>query len=274
MLPATVAGMPLTDDFSVRHEKPRSVTVVVPSDSKDIAAAVNQAFQKLIDQCIKQGGFHVLGGRHSEYFSLLGANYPVRIERFATSLFGVTSCGAHLVCYVRADDGLRVWIARRAAHLYISGGKLDTTVAGGVKAGVSPLQTIVEEAQEEASLPESLVRERVCSRDVMTIMNCTGDEFPGEKGLLCPDVVYLYDMELPSDVVPKPQDEEVESFSLMAVHEIHKAILADGFKPDSAAVLVAFFIRQSIVTPENEKDFVEIVQHLHRRLPFPIKPDI
>jgi 8-oxo-dGTP pyrophosphatase MutT (NUDIX family) len=265
--------MPFADDFLVRHEKPRSVTVVIPSDIVDICAAVNRAFQRVIDRCIDQGKFHVLSGRHSEYFALLGANYPIRIERFATSLFGVTSCGVHLVSYVHTDDGLRVWIARRAAHLYISGGKLDTTVAGGVKAGVSPLQTIVEEAQEEASLPEDLVRERVRARDVMTIMNCTGDDFPGEKGLVCPDVVYLYDMELPTGVVPKPQDEEVQSFTLMTVDAVQKAILADEFKPDSAAVLVAFFIRQSIITPENEKDFVDIVQHLHRRLPFPIKPD-
>jgi 8-oxo-dGTP pyrophosphatase MutT (NUDIX family) len=264
--------MPFADDFLVRHEKPRSVTAVISPDTEDIAAAVNQAFQRVIDRCIDQGKFNVLSGRHSEYFALLGANYPVRIERFATSLFGVTSCGAHLVSYVHTEDGLRIWIARRAAHLYISGGRLDTTVAGGVKAGASPLQTIIEEAQEEASLPEILVRERVRARDVMTIMNCTGDTSPGEKGLVCPDVIYLYDMELPIDVVPEPQDEEVESFALMTVEAIQNAILEDEFKPDSAAVLVAFFIRQSIITPENEKDFVDIVQHLHRRLPFPVKP--
>lgn len=212
--------MPFTTDFLVDHDA-RTVTVVDTSGGQDVARAVTAAFQSLVDSCIDQGLFHVLSGRHSEYFSLLGSTYPVKIERFATSLFGVTSCGAHLVCYVNQPDAMRLWIARRSAHLYISPGKLDTTVAGGVKAGASPMQTIIEEANEEASLPESLVRSRIRSRDIMTYMGVTGSEFPGEKGLVVPDVVHLYDMELPADVTPRPHDDEVAGFSLMTVSETH-----------------------------------------------------
>jgi hypothetical protein len=53
--------------------------------------------------------------------------------------------------------------------------------------------------------------------------------------------------------VPKPQDEEVQSFTLMTVDAVQKAILADEFKPDSAAVLVAFFIRRSIIMGNVER---------------------
>lgn len=51
---------------------------------------------------------------------------------------------------------------------------------------------------------------------------------------------------------------------------MQKAILANKFKPDSAAVLIAFFIRHSIITAENEQNLVDVVCHLHRKLPFPI----
>jgi hypothetical protein len=99
-------------------------------------------------------------------------------------------------------------------------------------------------------------------------MNVTGDDFPGEKGLVTPDFVYIYDIELPQDVIPRPQDDEVSGFSLMSVDELKSALLREEFKPDSAAVLVEFLIRHGVITPENEPDFVEINMRLHRRLPF------
>ena len=34
----------------------------------------------------------------------------------------------------------------------------------------------------------------------------------GEKGLLQPEIQYVYDLELPEDVKPKPCDDEVEEY--------------------------------------------------------------
>ncbi|KAK4548928.1 hypothetical protein LTR36_008701 [Oleoguttula mirabilis] len=272
MLPETVMKMPWTQDFRVQHEHPRRVTVLDPSGGGDTAALVNRAFEKVVSICIDDNLFHVLDGKHSESFAILGANYPVHVERFASSLFGVTACGAHLVAYMETDEGLKLWIPRRAAHLYTSPGLLDTTVAGGVKAGVSPLQTIINEANEEASLPEDLVRKHVCARGVITIMGITGPDFPGEQGLCMPDVIYVYDLELPETIIPKPQDDEVEEFYCMNVEEVQRALLQNEFKPDSAAVLVEFLMRHGIITPESEPDYVEISMHLHRRLPFRVAP--
>jgi 8-oxo-dGTP pyrophosphatase MutT (NUDIX family) len=121
--------------------------------------------------------------------------------------------------------------------LYTYPNMLDTTVAGGVKSGVPPFQTIVEEADEEASLPEDLIRQKARCRGVISHMNVTGKDFPGEQGLVTPDYVYVYDIELPDDVVPKPHDDEVSSFTLMSVEELQAALLREELKPDSAAVL-------------------------------------
>ncbi|KAI2632306.1 NUDIX hydrolase domain-like protein [Hypoxylon sp. NC1633] len=269
LLPKTVQKMPWTSRFHVTHDRPRSVTVVDSSGGKDIPGAVNSAFSELINICIEKDLFHIIAGTHSEPFSIVSAKYPVHMERFASALFGITSRGAYIMAYTKTtDDTMKVWISRRAAHLYTSPGMLDATVAGGIKAGSSPLDTIIHEADEEASLPEDLVRERVRSAGVLTYISVTGADFPGEKGLVIPDVIYAHDLELPSNVIPKPNDDEVEEFYCMTVEEIQEALLNGEFKPDSAAVLIDFFIRHGIITPENEKDFIEISMRLHRRLPF------
>jgi hypothetical protein len=48
LVPDIVARIPWTSDFSIRHEPPRSVTVVNGSPSKDPATAVNDAFSSLL----------------------------------------------------------------------------------------------------------------------------------------------------------------------------------------------------------------------------------
>jgi len=262
--------MPWTPQFSIQHTHPRRVSVLDSSHGKDTATAVNAAFAALVSTCIDRDLFHVLDGRHSEPFAIVGARYaaPVHIERFAASLFGLTTRGAHLVAYVNTDEGMKIWIPRRSAQLYSCPNMLDVTVAGGVKSGVPPFETIVEEADEEASLPEDLIRWHARSRGVISHIGVTGKGFPGEQGLVVPDYIYVYDIELPSDIIPKPHDDEVSSFECLKVEEVQAALLREEFKPDSAAVLINFFIIHGILTAENEPDFVEISTRLHRRLPF------
>jgi isopentenyldiphosphate isomerase len=84
-----------------------------------------------------------------------------------------------------------------------------------------------------------------------------------------PEVEYVYDIKLPADVVPKPNDTEVEEFCLLTVEETKKALANGEFKPNCAVVLIDFFLRHGILTPENEKDFLQIITRIHRRLEFP-----
>lgn len=167
---------------------------------------------------------------------------------------------------------MRIWVPRRSAHLHTYPGMLDTTVAGGVAAGESPYENIIREGAEEASLPASLLHENLKSVGVLTYMAITSSTSPAEAGLVCPDVIYCYDLELPADVVPTPGDDEVETFQLMDVEEVKKAMLNEEFKDNCSLVMLDFFIRHGIVTEENENDFVEIVQRMHRRLPMRISP--
>lgn len=272
MTPAVVDKMPWTPDFAVVHdgEGGRSVTVLDASHGKDTAAAINSAFAKLVSICIERDLFHVLCRQHSEPSAVVGASYaqPVFVERFAAALFGLTSRGAHLVAYAADGGEKKVWVSRRSSHLYTYPGLLDVTVGGGVKCGVSPLETVVQESAEEASLPEDLIRRRARPRGVVSHMSITGADFKGEKGLVVPDYIYVYDIELPPDVVPRPHDDEVEAFYCMTIEELRAAMLRREFKPDSAAVLVQFLTTHGYLTAENEPDYVEISMRLHRMLPF------
>lgn len=270
MTPAVVDKMPWTPDFVVHHSEGRRVTVLDASHGKDTAAAINSAFATLVSICIERGLFHVLCRQHSEPVSIVGVGYsqPVFVERFAASLFGLMSRGAHLVAYTVDDGETKVWVSRRSSHLYTYPGMLDVTVGGGVKCGVSPFETIVQEAQEEASLPEDLIHQRARPRGVISHMSVTGEDFKGEKGLVVPDYIYVYDIELPHDVVPRPHDDEVEAFYCLSIEELQAAMLRREFKPDSAAVLVYFLITHGYLTAENEPDYVEISMRLHRMLPF------
>ncbi|KAK5115526.1 hypothetical protein LTR62_001185 [Meristemomyces frigidus] len=271
MLPEIVLKMPWISDFSIDHDVNRAVRVLDNSSGKHTAKAVNDAFAKLVNICIERNLFDLLCGRHSEPFTIFGARYdqPVHIERFAAALFGVMQRGAHMVAYTYNPSAeIRLWIGRRSAHIYTYPGMLDTTVAGGIKSGASPLRTIVEEADEEASLSSEFVRENVRSRGAISHISLTGRGFPGEQGLAMPDYIYVYDIKLPSDVVPKPHDEEVGEFYCMTVPEVQAALLKQEFKPDSACVLIDFLMRHSVITAENEPDFINITMRLHRRLPF------
>ncbi|KAK3391173.1 hypothetical protein B0H63DRAFT_430021 [Podospora didyma] len=279
MTPEVVRKMPWTSDFVVRHDDPRSVTVLVDSSNgKDTAAAINAAFHKLISICIDRDLFHVLCRQHSELSAIVGTRYtsPVAVERFAAGLFGIMSKGAMLIAYTtttnsKNDDDKtldKIWVSRRSAHLYTYPGMLDVTVGGGVKAGDSPFDTLIQEAGEEASLPEDLVRKKTKARGVLSHMNTTGPDFKGEKGLVVPDYIYVYDIALPENVVPRPHDDEVEGFICMSVPELQAALLGREFKTDSAAALVLFLMVHGVITPENETDYVEISMRLHRLLPF------
>ena len=238
------------------------------SDGKDPSASCEEALTELYNICKEKDLFKVIRDRPSELFAIVGADYPVRIERFFSPLFGIISRGAHLTAYVRTPEGIKIWVPRRAAWMPTYPNMLDSTVAGGVPASQTPFQNIVKEAGEEASLPPDVVRKGIHSAGVLTYMSRTDVGARAEPGLIIPDTVYLYDIELPEDVIPKPHDTEVKEFYLMSVDEIKTHMKNKEFKTNCAVVMIDFFIRHGIITNDNEKDFLEINMRMHRHLPF------
>lgn len=218
--------------------------------------------------------FEVLEGWRDELYPIYGPGNQLiySMERAATALFGVTTYGVHMTAYVKAEGvshGMKLWIPRRAKNKQTYPSMLDNTVAGGIATGEDRLECLIRECEEEASLPEQVVRDRVKSAGALSYIYITNEQRGGETGMIQPEVEYIYDLELPQDVVPKPNDSEVEQFYLWTVEEVQEHMAKGEFKPNCALAILDFFIRHGVLRPENELDFEEIQKRIHRDLEFP-----
>jgi len=52
----------------------------------------------------------------------------------------------------------------------------------------------------------------------------------------------------------------------MTVPEVLACLQRGEFKPNCGLILVDFLVRHSLVTPENEPNYLELVWHMHRRI--------
>lgn len=159
--------------------------------------------------------FEVLAGWRDELYPIYGPGSELlyNIERSAACLFGIMSYGVHMTCYVEdptASYGMKIWVPRRAASKSTYPGMLDNTVAGGIASGEDPFESVVREADEEASLPEDLVRKETVKNGCITYIHVRDERAGGEVGLIQPECQFVYDLKLPLDVVPKPNDNEVQ----------------------------------------------------------------
>lgn len=217
--------------------------------------------------------FQILRGWRNELYPVHGeysSRKPmVSMERAGSALFGINTYGVHMTAYANTPQGLKIWVPRRARNKQTYGGMLDNTVAGGLATGEKPFECVVREAAEEASFSEQLVRSNAKSCGTVSYFHIRDARAGGEAGLLQPECQYVFDIEIGTEVVPKPGDNEVEDFYLWTVEEAKRALAEGQFKPNCAMVLLDFFIRHGILTAENEKDYMEIVSRLHRKLPFP-----
>ncbi|KAI2617001.1 NUDIX domain-containing protein [Hypomontagnella submonticulosa] len=274
LLPDVVAKMPWTQDFEVSapDARPRTVQVLDFSNGQNTTEAVNAALLSVVQKAIDAGAFASLTRRRSgEDFRIPGARYPfIRLRRAAAGLFGIASLGAHMTMYTRTPEGeIKIWVPRRSAHLSTYPGKLDSTVAGGVRADESPYECILHEASEEASIPKSLVQQLAKPCGAITYIFTSDPGAGQEHGIMAPVVLYVYDMEVDHTITPKPQDDEVQEFCLWDVQQIKEAMFRGEFKTNCASVMIDFFIRHGIITDDNEPDYLEIITRLHRPLPVP-----
>lgn len=162
------------------------------------------------------------------------------LDRGAVPSFGILAVGVHVNGLVRRPDGLHLWIGRRAADKALDPGKLDHIVAGGVPAGLSPFETLVKEAGEEAAIPPALAAQ---ARHVGTLAYAM--ERP--EGLRR-DLLHCHDLDLPADFVPHGEDGEVESFELWPLARALEAVRdTDGFKFNVNLVLIDLFLRNSLI---------------------------
>jgi 8-oxo-dGTP pyrophosphatase MutT (NUDIX family) len=169
------------------------------------------------------------------------------IDRGALPSFGIMAEGVHVNGLVRRSDGIHVWIARRAANKLLDPGKLDHIVAGGVPAGLTPAETLVKEAAEEAAVPASLA-------DRSVPVACIAYAMERTEGLRR-DRLHCYDLELPEDFRPHATDGEVEAFELWPIQRVMQTVReTDDFKFNVNLVLIDLFLREGLIAGREAKD--------------------
>jgi 8-oxo-dGTP pyrophosphatase MutT (NUDIX family) len=185
--------------------------------------------------------------RNEQYPVFSSKGLIFTMERAAASLFGVRHFGCHLNGYVVSNSKLMMWVATRSPQKQTFPGYLDNIVGGGLPYSLTPLENILKEAEEEASLPSSVLKQCVKPVGLVSLIMHKKD-----RGIV-PDTEYVFDAHLPDDFIPKPNDNEVERFDLWPLDKVLSHI--HKFTPESGLVVIDFCIRQGHLTPDNLKNY-------------------
>jgi 8-oxo-dGTP pyrophosphatase MutT (NUDIX family) len=181
-----------------------------------------------------------------------------RLDRGAVPYFGTRAYGVHLNGYVREGDGLRLWVGRRSPDKQIAPNKLDNLVAGGIGNGHGINQTLVKEAEEEAAIPAGLIKHAVPVGAVSYRMET-------RLGIR-DDVLFVYDLETPPDLVPKNRDGEIVDFELMPASQVLQRIRATtDFKFNVNLVMLDFAVRHGLLRID-DPEYLDVATGLHRPL--------
>ncbi|KAL4423749.1 hypothetical protein ABPG75_001050 [Micractinium tetrahymenae] len=178
------------------------------------------------------------------------------IERAAAPHFGIKAYGVHINGYVTLPDGSKeLWVAKRSSTKPTWPGKLDHIAAGGQPHGLSCMENVVKECEEEASIPPELAaRARPVGAVSYTSLQPAG---------LKRDVLFCFDLELPEDFVPKPLDGEVECFMRVSMPRLCELLTSEEglWKENCTLVIMHWLSRHGYLTPD-QKGYLELLSRL------------
>jgi Domain of unknown function (DUF4743) len=239
------------DLFAVEDDK---VRLLVRGDVETVSRAVDAVVDALVAE-------NRVPKWRNETFDVApgwGAPPVFRLDRGAVPFFGTRAYGVHLNGYRRAGDTLSLWVGRRAPDKKVAPDKLDNLVAGGVGNGHGLDDTLLKEGEEEASIPTSLTRRSLSVGAVSYRMET-------ELGIR-DDVLFVYDLKMPADFVPKNQDGEIVHFELMPASAVLERVRStDQFKFNVNLVILDFAVRHGLLRPD-DPEYLDVATGLHRPL--------
>ncbi|GJM23414.1 MAG: DUF4743 domain-containing protein [Planctomycetota bacterium] len=229
--------------------------------SLESCEARSEAVSDVVRALHDGGAVRLIGNELYPIAPRFGAEPWLLLERSMLPHFGARAHGVHMNGLVRRDDGLHIWIARRADDRTSYPGQLDNVVGGGQPHGLGVRENLVKESAEEAGFPADLVS---TARPVGTVSY----RMDLERGLR-DDVLFLFDLELPESVVPHNTDGEVAAFELWPATQVMAEVDATSrFKFNCNLVLLDLFLREGLLTPDHP-DYIEISTSLRRPTPLP-----
>lgn len=164
----------------------------------------------------------------------------LRIERAASRFWGTLTLGAHANGYVAGPDGrpAALWIAQRSFGKATDPGRHDNLVGGGVPAGQSPWETLQREGFEEAGLDAALLATARAGR-VLRIEREIPEGWQVEQ-------LHVFDLELPSGLIPQNQDGEVHRFDLLPVAQAVTVARGGTMTVDASLATLDFLLRHGL----------------------------
>ena len=232
------------DVLDVSDSDVRLVSPLVDASVEERTAAMER-----VTASIREAG--LVKGWRDELLSLatsFDAPPCLLIERACLPLFGGKGYGVFVNGYsLEPSTGEpHLWVATRSLSKPTWPGMLDAVVGGALSAGMSPTDTVIKEAAEEAGVPfELALQSKPCS--------CCSYRGTDESGFLKRDVLFCYDLELPWDFLPSAVDGEVESFERLPLTRVAEAVAFGkpaAFKPNINLVIIDYLIRQGFLSPD------------------------
>ena len=240
-----------------------SEVFAVGSDGVELVAsgdvtAVSRAIDSVVDVLVADGCVAKWRNETFDVAPRWGMPPVFRLDRGAVPFFGTRAYGVHLNGYAREGDTLRLWVGRRSPAKQIAPNKLDNLVAGGIGNEHGIDETLVKEAEEEASIPPGLIKHAVPAGAVSYRMET-------RLGIR-DDVLFVYDLETPADFAPENRDGEIVHFELMPASEVLERVRATSdFKFNVNLVILDFAVRHGLLRPD-DPEYLDVATGLHRRL--------
>ena len=234
--------------------EPNEVRLVAEGDVDAVSAAVDEVVEALVAE-------RNIPKWRNETFDVTprwGEPTLFRLDRGAVPFFGIRAYGVHLNGYRMIDGRMHVWIGRRAPDKRVAPDKLDNIVAGGMGNGHGIFETLIKESEEEAGIPESLVKHAV---PVGAVTYCKETEL-GVRD----DVLFVYDLKLPDAFSPKNSDGEIVRFDLMPAEDVVERVRrTHDFKFNVNLVILDFALRHGLIAVD-DPEYLDVASGLHRPL--------
>ena len=198
-------------------------------------ALLSQTWNALAER-MRKGGF-IPGWRNEEFAFLDQQGHALfQLERAAFRTFGLKSMASHMNGFTERGQ---IWLGRRSQNKHIDPGKLDNLSAGGIAADETPWVCARRELWEEAGIPPEIA---------------AGIQPAGRMEMRRPtpplgfhaESLFIYDLLIPSHLLPTNHDGEVAGFIAVSHGEAAARILADEFTADAALVTADFILRRNI----------------------------
>jgi isopentenyldiphosphate isomerase len=255
--------------------QPTSDSNILTLSSKAAGTTVEsrtEAIAHVTDKLRQQG---VITGWRDELFPVSDNFYSPPLflmERAAVNCLGILEYGVHINGLVKADATTNsrdstvvldapplMWMARRSQTKSKFPGMLDHIVAGGQPAGLSLMENVIKECQEEAGIPEELACPNIRPTGVISY-----EAYEPKREKISRVVLFNYDLYLPKDFVPKPVDGEVEEFILWNINQLKESMAPDypdPIKPNCYVVIIEYLLREGYISPETP-GYLDIVREL------------